>query len=55
MPHIGIFVFDSGERYRFGKVNYTGSQIREDYLQNIVPFKEGQYYASEDWLNLIAV
>ncbi|EMW3562400.1 autotransporter assembly complex protein TamA [Proteus mirabilis] len=42
------FVFNSGERYRFGKVNYTGSQIREDYLQNIVPFKEGEYYSSED-------
>ena len=33
--------FNSGERYRFGKVKFTGSQIREDYLQNLVPFHQG--------------
>ncbi|KAA8997718.1 outer membrane protein assembly factor [Affinibrenneria salicis] len=40
--------FDSGQRYRFGKVNYQGSQIREDYLQNLVPFHEGDDYSTED-------
>ncbi|MFZ4833944.1 autotransporter assembly complex protein TamA [Rouxiella sp. Mn2063] len=38
--------FDSGQRYRFGKVLFDGSQIREDYLQNIVPFHQGEYYSS---------
>ncbi|SQI43466.1 outer membrane protein assembly factor YaeT [Leminorella richardii] len=38
--------FDSGDRYRFGKVTFTGSQIRDDYLQNLIPFKEGEYYTS---------
>ncbi len=38
--------FNSGERYRFGKVKFTGSQIREDYLQNLVPFHQGDYYNS---------
>ncbi|AKJ41050.1 autotransporter assembly complex protein TamA [Pragia fontium] len=38
--------FDSGERYRFGKVTFAHSQIRDDYLQNLVPFKEGEYYTS---------
>lgn len=41
------FDFDSGERYRFGAIHYTGSQIREDYLNNLSPFKPGEYYTSE--------
>lgn len=36
--------FNSGPRYRFGKVNFEGSQIAEEYLQGLVPFKEGQPY-----------
>lgn len=44
--------FNSGERYRFGKVTFEGSQIREDYLQNLVPFKEGQLYDSSDLAEL---
>ncbi|EKN4208469.1 outer membrane protein assembly factor [Yersinia ruckeri] len=44
--------FDSGERYRFGQVNFQGSQIREDYLQNLVPFHDGQDYTSDDLAEL---
>lgn len=44
--------FDSGQRYRFGQVKFTGSQIREDYLQNLVPFHQGDYYTSEDLAEL---
>ncbi|PLO35510.1 autotransporter assembly complex protein TamA, partial [Klebsiella pneumoniae] len=40
--------YDSGERYRFGHVTFSGSQIRDEYLQNLVPFKEGDYYTSQD-------
>ncbi|WP_326489488.1 POTRA domain-containing protein, partial [Pectobacterium versatile] len=40
--------FDSGERYRFGAVHFQGAQIRDDYLQNLVPFHEGEAYTSED-------
>ncbi|MFC3396560.1 autotransporter assembly complex protein TamA [Brenneria rubrifaciens] len=40
--------FDSGERYRFGAVTFQGSQIREDYLQNLVPFHTGDVYSSEE-------
>lgn len=40
--------FNSGSRYRFGEVKFEGSQIREDYLQNLVPFHQGDYYSSED-------
>lgn len=38
--------FNSGERYRFGNVTFQGSQIRDDYLQSLVPFKEGDLYQS---------
>jgi len=44
--------FNSGERYRFGHVSFEGSQIRDDYLQNLVPFKEGAYYQSRDLAEL---
>lgn len=36
--------YDSGERYRFGKTTFEGSQIDDDILQNLVPYKEGGYY-----------
>ncbi|CDG16149.1 autotransporter assembly complex protein TamA [Xenorhabdus doucetiae] len=41
------FDFDSGQRYRFGPVTFHGSQIRETYLHNLIPFKQGEYYTSE--------
>ncbi|ATA19523.1 autotransporter secretion outer membrane protein TamA [Gibbsiella quercinecans] len=44
--------FDSGERYHFGDVKFQGSQIREDYLQNLVPFHKGDYYSSGDLAEL---
>ena len=42
------FDFNSGERYRFGSISYQGSQIRDDYLNNLAPFKKGEYYTSEE-------
>lgn len=44
--------FNSGERYRFGKVTFQGSQIRDDYLQSMVPFKEGDVYQSSELAEL---
>jgi translocation and assembly module TamA len=44
--------FDTGQRYRFGHVDFQGSQIRDDYLQNLVPFNEGDYYSSTDLAEL---
>lgn len=38
--------YDSGERYRFGKTTFEGSQIDDDILQNLIPYKEGSYYNS---------
>lgn len=34
-------------RYQFGEVTFKNSQIRNSYLENIMPFKEGDYYTSE--------
>lgn len=36
--------FDSGKRYHFGKFNFERSQIREDYLHNMMNIKEGDPY-----------
>lgn len=44
--------YNSGDRYRFGDVTFEGSQIREEYLQNLVPFKKGDYYSSRDLAEL---
>lgn len=40
--------YDSGERYRFGEVHFTGSQIKTRYLQSLVPWKRGDYFTSGD-------
>ncbi len=44
--------YDSGQRYRFGDVSFSGSQIREAYLENLVPFKKGDYYSSRELAEL---
>ncbi|MET3065904.1 autotransporter assembly complex protein TamA [Atlantibacter hermannii] len=44
--------YNSGERYRFGPVTFEGSQIREEYLQSLVPFDQGDYYQSKDLAEL---
>jgi len=44
--------FDSKQRYRFGHLLFQGAQIRKDYLQNLVPFHEGDYYNSDDLAKL---
>lgn len=51
-PRAGIadidLVYDSGQRYTFGKVSFDGdSIIEEELLRRMVPFKAGQPYDSE--------
>lgn len=36
--------YESGKRYRFGKVHFEGSQIDEAYLRSLIPFEEGDLY-----------
>lgn len=40
--------YDGGTRYRFGDVHFQGSQIDEAYPRNLIPFKRGDEYTSED-------
>ncbi|AKC32532.1 outer membrane protein YtfM [Candidatus Pantoea carbekii] len=59
--------YDSGSRYNFGYVNFKGSQIKEMYLKNLMPFKRGDPYRSQilaeinhrlsltDWFNSIII
>lgn len=39
--------YDSGRRWHFGPVRFTGSQIDGGILENLVPFRTGDPYASE--------
>ena len=39
--------YDSGPRWKFGEVAFTGSQIDADILARLVPFERGEPYASE--------
>lgn len=39
-----VLVFDSGQRYRFGPVNYSDSDLRHGLLRDLQPFREGDYF-----------
>ena len=40
-------IYDTGDRYRLGHVNFQGSQIDTDVLQNLVPFQYGDLYDAD--------
>lgn len=39
--------YDTGIRYRYGEVQFQGSQIEEAYLRNLLPFQTGEHYDAE--------
>ena len=41
-------LFDSGVRYHYGNITFDHSQIREDYLQNMLNIKSGEPYLVSD-------
>lgn len=41
-------LFDSGVRYHYGNITFNHSQIREDYLQNMLDIKTGDPYLTRD-------
>lgn len=43
-----IIDFETGDRYKLGKVIFNKSEIREDYLRKIIPFKKGDDYNAAD-------
>lgn len=47
-----VIDYESGPRYKFGKVTYHGSQIDDVYLQNLVPFDPGAPFSSDDLAKL---
>ncbi|QIW16146.1 hypothetical protein A4G20_07285 [Pasteurellaceae bacterium RH1A] len=40
--------YDSGTRYKYGKIAFKGSQIREDYLRNILRIHTDEDYLMND-------
>lgn len=40
--------YDSGVRYRFGQVTFSGSQINQAYLRNLIPFTGDGVYQADD-------
>lgn len=42
------FDYDAKTRYRFGDIHFIGSQIREPIMVNLLPFKKGDPYTSDD-------
>lgn len=44
--------YNSGERYHYGDIIFTDSQIREDYLRNILKISTGEPYDSQDLTTL---
>ena len=44
--------WQAGPRYRFGKVDFEGSQFAPGFLQRYVPFKHGDYFTQSDLLAL---
>ena len=45
-------VWESGERYRFGRVRFTESQFSDGFLRGYVPWEPGDYYSAEEVLSL---
>ena len=44
--------WDAGPRYRYGKVDFEGSQFRPGFLDRYVPFKSGDYFSQSQLLAL---
>ncbi|HZX71667.1 MAG TPA: autotransporter assembly complex family protein [Rhodanobacter sp.] len=44
--------WDAGARYRYGKVNFEGSQFNPGFLDRYVPFKSGDFFSQDQLLAL---
>ena len=44
--------WDAGPRYRYGKVDFAGSQFNPGFLDRYVPFKSGDYFSQSQLLAL---
>jgi len=48
---IGL-AWDSGERYRFGAVQFSDAQFADKFLRRYVPWSEGEFYSTEQLMTL---
>lgn len=44
--------WDTGPRYRFGKVHFKGSQFRPGFLKRYIPWQPGDYFSQSQLLDL---
>jgi translocation and assembly module TamA len=44
--------WDPGPRHRFGEVRYTDAQFPDKFLQRYTPWRAGEFYSTEDLLEL---
>lgn len=44
--------WDVGQRYRYGKTTFEGSQFYDEFLDRYVPWHEGDFYSQDDLLKL---
>jgi translocation and assembly module TamA len=44
--------WDPGPRHRFGPVRYTDAQFPDKFLQRYTPWREGEFYSTENLLEL---
>jgi translocation and assembly module TamA len=44
--------WDVGQRYRYGKTTFEGSQFYDEFLNRYVPWHEGDFYSQDDLLKL---
>jgi translocation and assembly module TamA len=44
--------WETGQRYRYGHINFKNSQFRDGFLDRYVPFKSGDYFSQSQLLEL---
>jgi translocation and assembly module TamA len=44
--------WETGKRYRYGKIHFENSQFRDGFLDRYVPFKSGDYFSQNQLLDL---
>lgn len=44
--------WETGERFRYGHVNFRNSQFRDGFLDRYLPFKSGDYFSQDQLLQL---
>ncbi len=43
-----ILHYSSGRRFKFGEVQFTGTRLQPELLNQLIPFKSGDFYTTDD-------